>query len=34
LVQVVTEPAAPPQSLPLPESAGDMLVAQPESQVA
>jgi drug/metabolite transporter (DMT)-like permease len=31
---VIAEPAAPPQSLPLPEVAGDSLALQPESQVA
>ncbi|MGH9817552.1 MAG: DMT family transporter, partial [Candidatus Acidiferrales bacterium] len=33
-VTVIAEPAAPPQSLPLPETAGDSLALQPETQVA
>ncbi|MEX2307796.1 MAG: DMT family transporter [Pirellulales bacterium] len=31
---VIAEPSAPPQSLPLPETAGESLAMQPESQVA
>jgi drug/metabolite transporter (DMT)-like permease len=33
-VAAIAEPAAPPQSLPLPQPVGDMLTAPPESQVA